>query len=137
MFCKKRSFQKFRKLQKHLYFAHTCVGVLFYEVASLHPASFLKRDSNTVAFLWSLQNFQEYLFWGISANDCFWRCFIINAAVKNFAIFTERKKPVISVLWRSCSWWLIELWKRRIFILINISFKKKCSCLIELLFPSE
>ena len=137
MFCKKRSFQKFRKLQKHLYFAHTCVGVLFYEVASLHPASFLKRDSNTVAFLWSLQNFQEYLFWGISANDCSWRCFIIKAAVKNFAIFTERKKPVISVLWRSCSWWLIELWKRLVFILINISFKKKCSCLIELLFPSE
>ena len=45
----------------------------FYEVASLQPASFLKRDSNTSAFLWSLRNFKEYLFWGISANGCFWK----------------------------------------------------------------
>ena len=36
---------------------NTCVGVFFYEVASLQPASFLKRDSNTSALLWSLQNF--------------------------------------------------------------------------------
>ena len=28
----------------------------------------LKRDSNTGVFLWILQNFQEHLFWGISAN---------------------------------------------------------------------
>ena len=30
---------------------------LFYEVASLQPASLLKRDSNTSAFGWSLRNF--------------------------------------------------------------------------------
>ena len=29
----------------------TCVGVIFYEVAGLQPAGFLKGDSNTSAFL--------------------------------------------------------------------------------------
>ena len=32
-----------------------------YEVASLQPASFLKRDPNTSAFLWSLRKFLEQL----------------------------------------------------------------------------
>ena len=43
---------------------------------------------------------------------------------KNFAIFTGRMWLVISVLWKRCSWWLKELWKWRVFILINISYKK-------------
>ena len=46
-------------------------------------------------------------------------------ALKNFAMFTRRKYLVISVLWKRCSWWLIELSKWRVFILINISRKKK------------
>ena len=34
----------------------------------------LKRESNTVIFLWNLRNFEEHLFWRTSANDCF--CFV-------------------------------------------------------------
>ena len=34
-----------------------CVGGFFDKVATLQPASFLKRDSNSSAFLWSFQNF--------------------------------------------------------------------------------
>ena len=37
----------------------------------LEPA--LKRDSNTSVFQWNIQNFEEHLFWRISANDYFWR----------------------------------------------------------------
>ena len=59
--------------------------------------------------------------------------FFKKAVLKNFAIFIVRKKPVISVLWKSCSWWLIELWKWRVFILINISCKS--SSQNELFFP--
>ena len=42
---------------------NTCVGVFFNEVANLKPASFLKRDSNTSAFLWTFKNtyLDEYL----------------------------------------------------------------------------
>ena len=45
---------------------NTCVGVLFHEVASLQPASFLKRDSNTSVFLEVCETFkntysEEYL----------------------------------------------------------------------------
>ena len=48
------------------------------------------------------------------------------AVLKNFAILTGRKKPVIIVLWKSCSWWLIELWKWRVFVaaLMSCSFLK-------------
>ena len=54
---------------------HLCWS-LFYKVAGLQSASFIKRDSNTSAFLWSLRNFLEHLFWGTSANGCFWWCSI-------------------------------------------------------------
>ena len=39
---------------------------------TLGPATLLKRNSNTGAFLWNLQNFWEYLFWRTSANYCFY-----------------------------------------------------------------
>ena len=35
----------------------TCVGVFFNKVAGFQSASFLKRDFNSGAFLWSFQNF--------------------------------------------------------------------------------
>ena len=53
--------------------------------------------------------------------------FYKKAVLKIFAIFTRWKYLVISVLWKRCSWWLIELWKWRIFILINIPRKKSVS----------
>ena len=46
----------------------------FNKVASRQPASFVKKDSNTRAFLLSLRNFYEHLFSRTSANNCFWRC---------------------------------------------------------------
>ena len=49
--------------------------------------------------------------------------FYKKAAVKNFAIFTGQKLIAICVMWKRCSWWLIELWKWHVFILINISCK--------------
>ena len=33
----------------------------------------------------------EYIFWGISANDCFWRCSIKKFDLRNFAMFTRQK----------------------------------------------
>ena len=35
------------------------------------PGTWLKRNSNTGAFLWNLQNLWEYLLWRTSANNCF------------------------------------------------------------------
>ena len=36
---------------------NTCAGDFFNKVAGFQPANFLKRDSNTSSFQWSLQNF--------------------------------------------------------------------------------
>ena len=59
---------------------NTCPGVFFNSVASLQPACFLKRDSNSVAFLWSFQNvfknvyFEEHLqtsaSWAVLSKSC-------------------------------------------------------------------
>ena len=79
---------------------NTCVGVFFYKVTSLQPVSFVKRDSNTSAFLWSLQNFYEYLFWGISANKLPYckrlllKVFYKKAVLKKFRKL-HRKVPVL------------------------------------------
>ena len=51
--------------------------------------------------------------------------FYKKAVLKTFTVFTGWKKLVISVLRKSCSWWLIELWQWRVFILIKISRKKR------------
>ena len=37
------------------------------------PATLLKRDSSTGAFLWILRNFYGHLFWRTSANDSYWK----------------------------------------------------------------
>ena len=39
--------------------------------------------------------------------------FYKKALLKNFAIFTGRKLLVLNVLWKRCSWWLMQLWKWR------------------------
>ena len=41
------------------------------KLQAVRPATLLKRDSNTVVFLWILWNFPEHLFWRISENGCF------------------------------------------------------------------
>ena len=40
---------------------------------SWKPTTLSKRDSNRGFFQWNLRNFQEYLFWRTSVNDC---CYI-------------------------------------------------------------
>ena len=75
---------------------NTCVGVFYYEVASLQPASFLKRDSNTSAFLWSLRNYFEHLFWRTSANDCLWRCSIKKLFLKTLLYLQDKH---VNILW--------------------------------------
>ena len=55
------------------------------------------------------------------------------AVLKHIAIFTGRKELRVWVIWKRRSWWLIELWKWHVFILINISCKN--SWLNELSFP--
>ena len=118
---------------------------LFYGLAGLQPASFLKRDSNTSAFLWSLRNFSEHLFWRTSASDCFRRCSIKKLFLKFCNIHRTKvpsdmcymKKVFLVVAWsyntKRYSWWLIELWKWRVFISINVSCKS--SRLNGLFFP--
>ena len=38
----------------------------------LQSLTLLKRDFNTGAFLWILQNISENLFWKTSGSSCFW-----------------------------------------------------------------
>ena len=71
VFCKKVPLKISQTLQEN-----TCAGVFFNKVAGLQSASFIKRDCNTSAFLWSLRNFLEHLFSRTSANGCFWWCSI-------------------------------------------------------------
>ena len=46
--------------------------LLFDKVAGLRPETLLKRNSNTVAFLWILLNFYKHPFWKTFANGCFY-----------------------------------------------------------------
>ena len=49
----------------------TCVGVSsLIKLQVFRTATLLKRDSNTVAFLWKLQNFYKHLFWRTFTNGC-------------------------------------------------------------------
>ena len=50
---------------------NTCVRVSFLIIMqAFSPATLLKRDSKTGAFLWILRNFSEHLFWRTSVNGC-------------------------------------------------------------------
>ena len=70
------------KSQVKLHRKTPVLETFFNKVAGLQPASFLKRNSNTSAFLWSLGDFKEHRFWRTSANDCFWSCSIKNLFLK-------------------------------------------------------
>ena len=51
---------------------HLCWSLFLIKLEAFRSDS--KRDSNIGLFLWILQNFEEHLFWRISANGCFrWR----------------------------------------------------------------
>ena len=63
-----------------------CVGVSFYKATGLKAATLLKRDFNTIVFLWNLQNFLEYLFLK-SSSGCFWG---LNSCFQR----SSEKKPV-------------------------------------------
>ena len=49
----------------------TNVRVFFSKVKGLQACVFIKRDSNTGVFLWTLRNFKEHIFWRTSSNYCF------------------------------------------------------------------
>ena len=51
----------------------SCQGLCFKKVARLRLATLFEKESRTGGFLWNSHIFQEYLFWGTSANSCF--CF--------------------------------------------------------------
>ena len=51
---------------KHLYWS-----IFLTKLQTWDPATLLKRDSNTGAFLLNFCNFKEHLFWRTSVNDCF------------------------------------------------------------------
>ena len=58
----------------------TCVGVYIWKACSLKACNFTKKDSSTIALLWSLWNFKEHLFLQNTSSDCFGtvgRCFCI------------------------------------------------------------
>ena len=49
---------------------NTCFGVSFLiKLQALRPVTLLKRDSNTIIFLWNLRNFQEHLFWRTTISE--------------------------------------------------------------------
>ena len=52
---------------------NTGIRVFSIKLQAFRPATFLKRDSITSAFLWNLGNISENLFWRKSTNDCFWQ----------------------------------------------------------------
>ena len=51
---------------------HLCRSLFLKRLQVLKPASLLKGDSNTGAFLWILQNFQVQLFLWNTSDGCFW-----------------------------------------------------------------
>ena len=69
VFCKRMCSQKFLKIHRK-----TTVPESFFlnKVAGPHPATLLKKDSGTGAFLWILEYFQEHLLYRTPLDDCFW-----------------------------------------------------------------
>ena len=60
------------------------------------PATVLKRESNTCAFLWLSQNFYEHLFWRTTANGCFWickKCFLRKLFYFSFRLYSCKLYP--------------------------------------------
>ena len=55
---------------------------LYNKAAGRSGTLLLKRDSNTVVFLWNLQNFLEDLFWKISANGSFKLNYVMSFLLK-------------------------------------------------------
>ena len=52
---------------------HLCLGLFLNKVASLKPATFLKKKLYAGAFPLILRNFQEHLFYRTPPGNCFWQ----------------------------------------------------------------
>ena len=52
----------------------------------------LKRHSNTGVFLWTLQNFQEQLFWRTSGNGCFCSLSLLFSSEKSLSSLKAHSK---------------------------------------------
>ena len=52
---------------------HMCWSFFLIKLRAFRNATLLKRDSNTIIFVWNFQNFLEHLFWRTSVNGRF--CF--------------------------------------------------------------
>ena len=70
VFYKKWCSSKFRKCHRKT----PVLESFLMKFQAWRSTTLLKRDSNTVIFLWNLRHFEEHLFWGTSANGCF--CFV-------------------------------------------------------------
>ena len=64
-------------------------------------ATLLKRDSNTVNFLWNFPNFCEHLFWTLSINDCSCEVWLL----QRVNVATQRTK---TSTWRFLAYQKIE-----------------------------
>ena len=51
---------------------HLCLRFFLIKLQVFSSATLLKRDFNTVLFLWILRNFWKRLFWRKSVNRCYW-----------------------------------------------------------------
>ena len=94
--CSTRKF--FLKISQHSQ-ENTCFGISFLiKMQAFRAPALLKRDSNTDAFLRTLRNFYEHLFWRTSANGCFWD-FHLNIYLYE-QIKTKQKPFENSAIWK-------------------------------------
>ena len=66
------------------------------------PATLLRRDSSTGAFLWTLKSFSELSFWRTSTNDCFYDLF--HAPSDEWNKKSEKRGKYLSILHEANVW---------------------------------
>ena len=67
---------------------------------ALGPAILLQRNSNTGVFVWNSRNFQEYLFWRTSMNDCFYTFIITLIITLTFITFTTIRSSPLQMFYK-------------------------------------
>ena len=86
---------------------HLCWSLFLRKLQVWRPESLLKRDSNTVAVLWILQNLQEHLWWRISKTGCS-VTFLTNlcevAKVKNISFSKTLRRYLMNDLFGKATW---------------------------------
>ena len=86
---------------------HLCWSLFFTKLQAFRPATLLKIDSYTSAFLWNLRNSEEHPFWRTSER--------LLLCIDYFIIYNRTNDAWGGFLWRSIS--LIEIfsfWKLKI-----------------------